>query len=83
MADPYGFDWMALWPLIATALARKQTEDAVKLAEGLFRDSQHPIKAEVLAATTQAIDSSRKGDEALAASQMQKALETAERHHYI
>jgi tetratricopeptide (TPR) repeat protein len=83
MEDPYSFDWMALFPLIATAMARKQTEDAVKLAEGLFSDNQHPIHEEVLAATKQAIDSWRKGDQSVAASQMRSALETAERHRYV
>jgi tetratricopeptide (TPR) repeat protein len=83
MDDPYSFDWMALWPLIATAMARKQIEDAVKLAEGLFPDSQHPIDDEVMSATKQAIDSWRKGDQTLSASQMQRALETAEHHRYI
>ena len=83
MEDPYGFDWMALWPLIGIALSRKQTEHAVELAEGLFPDSQHPIDDEVMSAAKQAIDSWRKGDQTLAGSQMQSALETAERHHYV
>jgi tetratricopeptide (TPR) repeat protein len=83
MEDPYSFDWMALFPLIATAMARKQTEDAVKLAEGLFSDNQHPIDAEVMSATKQAIDSWLKGDQSVTETQMRSALETAERHRYI
>jgi len=83
MEDPYSFDWMALFPLIATAMARKQTEDAVKLAEGLFSDNQHPIDAEVMSATKQAIDSWLKGDRSVTETQMRSALETAERHRYI
>jgi len=83
MADPYSFDWMALWPLITTALARKQTEAAVKLAEGLFPDSQHPIDDEVMSATKSAIDSWRKDEAETAMAQMKTALQTAERHHYI
>ena len=83
MEDPYSFDWMALWPLIATALARKQVDRAVKFAEGLFPDSQHPIHEEVMSATRQAIDSWKNGEAALAATQMQNAFRAAERHHYI
>src|SRR5260370_14068296 len=83
MADPYSFDWMALWPLITTALSRKQTEAAVKLAEGLFPDSQHPIDDEVMSATKSAIDSWRKDEAETAMAQMKTALQTAERHHYI
>jgi eukaryotic-like serine/threonine-protein kinase len=83
MEDPLSMDWMALWPLIATALARKQTEHAVKFAKGLFPDSQHPIDDEVMSATGQAIDSWRKGEAEVAAAQMQTALQTAVQHRYI
>jgi hypothetical protein len=83
MDDPYSFDWMALWPLIATALARKQIDRAIKHAEGLFPASQHPIDDEVMSATKRAIESWKNGDAALAATQMQTALRIAEQHHYI
>ncbi|HEY6070759.1 MAG TPA: tetratricopeptide repeat protein, partial [Chthoniobacterales bacterium] len=83
MDDPYSFDWMALWPLIATALEQKQIAHAIKLAEGLFPDSQHPIDEEVMAATKRAIDSWKNGDAPAAESQVREALQTAERHHYI
>jgi predicted ATPase/class 3 adenylate cyclase len=83
MEDPLSMDWMALWPLIGTALTRKQTEHAVKFAEGLFPDSQHPVDDEVMSATRQAIDSWRKGEAEVAAAQMQTALQTAGQHRYI
>jgi hypothetical protein len=83
MEDPFSIDWIALWPLIATALARTQTNRAISLAEGLFSDSQHPTDEEVMSATKQAIELWKKGDAVLAESQMQHALETAERHQYI
>ena len=83
MDDPYSFDWMALYPLIATAITRKQTERAIRLAEGLFGENQHPIDESVMSAAKSAIDSWQKGDQSLAESQMQRALETAEHHHYI
>jgi class 3 adenylate cyclase/tetratricopeptide (TPR) repeat protein len=83
MDDPYGFDWMALFPLIATALAQKKTEDAVKLAEGLFGDNQHPIDEELATATRAAIDLWKEGDKSRATSQMEKAIAIANRHHYL
>ena len=83
MEDPLSVDWMALFPLIATAMEQKQTDRAIKFAEGLFPESQHPIDEEVMSATGKAIDSWRKGDAAATQSQMQNALATAERHHYV
>jgi len=83
MDDPYSFDWMALWPLIATALTRKQIDRAIKHAEGLFPESQHPIDDKVMSTTKRAIESWKNGDAALAATQMQNALRVAEHHHYI
>src|SRR2546421_2645447 len=83
MDDPYSFDWMALWPLIATTFARKQIGSAVKLAKGLFPDSQHPIDEEVLSETRRAIDSWENDGADSTESKMKEALETAERHHYI
>ncbi|HWY40534.1 MAG TPA: adenylate/guanylate cyclase domain-containing protein [Chthoniobacterales bacterium] len=83
MDDPYSFDWMALWPLIATALAQKQTEQAIQLAEGLFPNNQHPIDEEVMSATKHAIESWNNGQIDLAASQLRSAVQIAEQHHYI
>jgi eukaryotic-like serine/threonine-protein kinase len=83
MDDPYSFDWMALFPLIATALTQKRTERAIKFAEGLFPESQHPIDDEVMSATKRATDYWKKGDIVLAESQLGTALQTAERNHYI
>jgi len=35
MDDPYGFDWMELWPLIAIALHRQDSSAAIGFAHGL------------------------------------------------
>src|SRR6185436_4178502 len=43
MKDPYGFDWMALLPLIAVALAGDRLEQAVEYTRGLFGENQHPL----------------------------------------
>ena len=71
------------FPLIATTFARKQIGSAVKLAKGLFPDSQHPIDEEVLSETRRAIDSWENDGADSTESKMKEALETAERHHYI
>jgi class 3 adenylate cyclase len=83
MDDPYSFDWMALWPLIAIAIEQEQTKRAVALAEGLFRENQHPIDDEVTAATKLAIESWKNGNAAAAEKQIKDALRAAERHRYI
>ena len=69
--------------MIATALARKEVDRAIRYAEGLFPDSQHPIDDEVMSATKNAIDLWKSGDTALAHSQLEKALQTAARHYYV
>ena len=83
MDDPYSFDWMALWPLIAVALTRNDIESAIKFAEGLFPDSQHPIDEAVMSAAKAAIHTWKNGDTDSAAAQMQAALRVAGRHHYV
>jgi hypothetical protein len=39
MDDPYGFDWMALWPLIAIALHRQDSSAAIGFARGLLAET--------------------------------------------
>ncbi len=83
MDDPYGFDWMALWPLIAAALAEHQTAHAVELALGLFAETQHPLPEELMSATREAIELWKRGDATGSQLQMEKALQIAEHHRYI
>ena len=83
MDDPYSFDWMALWPLIATAVTRDDIDAAVALAQGLFLENQHPLHDEVMSVTRQAVDGFGKGDAAACLAQMKIAIETAKRHHYL
>ncbi len=55
MEDPYGFDWMALWPMSAAALAEGRPAEAVAHVRGLFGPNQHPLAAELAAVTREAI----------------------------
>ena len=43
MDDPYGFDWMALWPLIAIALHRQDSSAAIGFAHGLLVEKSTSI----------------------------------------
>lgn len=43
MENPYSFDWMPLWPLIAIAFARKDFSPAIEYARGLPHENQHPL----------------------------------------
>jgi len=53
MPDPYGVDWMALWPLIAIALNRKDVVYAVELLRGLLNENQHPMPEKLCVATSE------------------------------
>ncbi len=60
MPDPYGFDWMALLPLTAIALAEDQIEEAVKHVRGLFGENQHPLPPGLINAANQVIEAREK-----------------------
>ncbi|HYY13274.1 MAG TPA: hypothetical protein VE758_02455, partial [Chthoniobacterales bacterium] len=83
MKDPYSFDWMALLPMIAAAVERDQSEQAITLARGLFPENQHPIDDAVMSAFRLAIDLWDKTDQTAAAAQLQAALQTAEQLRYL
>ncbi|PYJ11989.1 MAG: hypothetical protein DME93_08740 [Verrucomicrobia bacterium] len=83
MANPYSMDWIALWPMIGSALAKQKIAQAVELAKGLFRDGQHPIEEEVMSETRNAIDSETQPDPAVSESQLWTAFQTAERFRYV
>jgi class 3 adenylate cyclase/tetratricopeptide (TPR) repeat protein len=83
MKDPYSMDWIALWPLIAVALANGRVEQALDFARGLFAESQHPLEDEVMLETKRAIDLWDSGEHAAACLQFEKAQHVAEHHRYI
>jgi tetratricopeptide (TPR) repeat protein len=56
MPDPYGFDWMALWPLIATAHAEKNFTEAIQRMRDLFGPNQHSLPAAVTTSAKKAIE---------------------------
>ena len=74
---------MALLPMIAAAVERDQSEQAITLARGLFPENQHPIDDAVMSAFRLAIDLWDKTDQTAAAAQLQAALQTAEQLRYL
>jgi hypothetical protein len=43
MDDPYGFDWMALWPLVAITISQNDLVRAIGFVRGLVDERQHPL----------------------------------------
>ncbi len=74
MKDPYGFDWMALWPLIAIAVARDKMADAIESARALFGPNQHPLPKELTTIAQQAIDHWQKNEPELARTDLAHAI---------
>jgi eukaryotic-like serine/threonine-protein kinase len=82
MPDPYGFDWMALWPLIATAHAEKNLTEAIRMMRELFGPNQHPLPAEVTASANKAIECAGKSAEEMNRA-INEALTAARSAHQI
>lgn len=83
MEDPYSFDWMAVWPLIALALQRGDLAQAAKQTSTLLAESQHPLAEEVMTACRDASDASTSGDDELLRTRLQGALQRARDFHYL
>lgn len=83
MEDPYSMDWMALWPLIAIALARNDRARAIELASGLLKENQHPLPEKLLGAVDEACKEWQNGIQERAASHLGKALKIAKELRYI
>jgi len=79
MEDPYGFDWMALWPLIAIALRENKMGDAIEGAKALFGPNQHPFAPELTGITRNAIAQWENGETELARTDLASAIEVAQR----
>jgi hypothetical protein len=83
MEDPYSMDWMALWPLIAIAFARKDIAGAIKFANGLLQENQHPPPKDLLAGVRKACEEWQNGVQEKAALGLADAIKIAKELHYI
>jgi len=83
MHDPYGFDWMALWPLIAIALHREDSSAAIGFARGLLAENQHPLPEKLSRAIRRACDESQNGAQEDAAADLASAMGLARELRYL
>lgn len=77
MEEPYGFDWMALWPLISIAAKQRNDNDAIRYLKALFGPNQHPLPPEVSGAAHEVIAAGEKGNEAQLRNRLTNTLKIA------
>ncbi len=75
MEDPLIFDWIALWPLIAVALAQANVAKAADRVRGLLADGQQPLADEIVADCRAALDSAARDDQEGLGRSLQRALQ--------
>ncbi len=83
MGDPYGFDWIALWPLIAIALHRQDSSAAIGFARGMLAENQHPLPETLLNAIRKACDEWQYGAQENAAADLVSAVCLAQELSYL
>ncbi len=83
MEDPYSMDWMALWPLIAIAFARKNIPRAIEFANGLLEENQHPPPEKLSVVVRKACEKWQNGVEEEAGSALAESIQIAKELHYI
>ena len=80
---PYPLHWLALWPLLAAALARDDTETAVAHAQALLPAPQQPPPEQLASLLTSAIDAWDQGRRDAATRNLRAALEVAQDLAYL
>jgi hypothetical protein len=83
MDDPYGFDWMALCPLIAIALYRQTSGAAIGFAQGLLAENQHPLPEKLLNPIRKACDEWQIGAQENATADLASAMQVARELSYL
>jgi class 3 adenylate cyclase/tetratricopeptide (TPR) repeat protein len=83
MDDPYGFDWMALCPLIAIALYRQTSGAAIGFAQGLLAENQHPLPEKLLNPIRKACEEWQIGAQENAAAELASAMKVARDLSYL
>jgi class 3 adenylate cyclase len=83
MDDPYCFDWMALWPLIAIALHRRDSSAAIGCARGLLAENQHPLPETLLNGVRKACDQWQNGAREIATADLVSAMGVARELCYL
>jgi class 3 adenylate cyclase/tetratricopeptide (TPR) repeat protein len=73
----YLFEWMALWPLLAMALASQRTEEAVNYARGMLAPRQQQLQEPVPALLEDAVHAWEAGQPAGAEESLRRAVSAA------
>jgi len=77
MEDPYSFDWIALWPLIAVAFSQNDLSRAIDYARALFVEHQRPLPEKLAGATQKAIENWEIKQPEKARADLERAIQTA------
>jgi tetratricopeptide (TPR) repeat protein len=80
---PYPLHWLALWPLLAAALARDDTETAVAHAQALLPAPQQPPPEQLASLLTSGIDAWDRGRRDAATRNLRAAVEVAQDLAYL
>ncbi len=73
----YFLDWMALWPLLAMALASQRTEEAVNHARGMLAPRQQQLQEPLPALLEDAVHAWEAGQPAEAGESLRRAVSAA------
>ena len=79
----YFYDWMALWPLVAVALAAGKVEEAVEHARGMLPPPQQLLQEPVRTMVESAVIAWDAGQTAETEELIRRALRAAGGHGYL
>jgi class 3 adenylate cyclase/tetratricopeptide (TPR) repeat protein len=79
----YFFDWMALWPLLAMALAAGRVEEAAQCARGMLPPPQQRLQEPVGSLVEEAVQAWDFGKAAEAEELLRQAVRAATDHEYL
>jgi hypothetical protein len=79
----YPVDWMALWPLLAMALAAQRTGQAVEYARGMLPPTQQLLQKPVQTMVENAVHAWDAGQPREAGQLLRQAIRAAEDHGYL
>jgi class 3 adenylate cyclase/tetratricopeptide (TPR) repeat protein len=83
MSDPYGFDWMALLPVIAADSEDNRVEEAIVHVRELFGPNQHPLPPALTQAAQRVIDSEKEDSSVLRVQKLNRLIEVSKEIGYL
>ncbi len=83
LPERYPVDWMALWPMIALALARANLPRAIDLARGLLAPTQEPLPPPLHDLVRTATQTASQGNVTEAAEVLGRAVELARQTGFL